>query len=415
MGFVFEPPIEYFDKIFKHFSKYDLRPAFQLFGGEPTVREDLIDIVKMAKSYQFPVRVVTNGIKLAKENYCRQLIKNGATILIAYDGSNPDTYRILRGNEKYLELKQTAIENIRRIGKAKVVLMSLVAKGFNDQTSRELIDYVHERRDFIRGVYFMPLVHTWKDGAFDFEPARITTEDVEGMIENVFPEDRIDFIPAGFLGQLPNIMKYLKLNPMPFVGAHPNCESMYLLISNGEEYSPVSRYLHGSILELCRDFLKVEHRLARRVGELRRSLVGRLLGSDEYRALFLRFWASLFAGRTFLRHVRVSYLLRGKGLGRLCHLLALPLSMIRGARTKTALAQHTTIESVLQLIILPFEDRYTLETDRMERCPSAFAFYDPLEDRVKTVPSCAWLLHKTEPLRMIAEYYENEAPKKVAS
>jgi uncharacterized radical SAM superfamily Fe-S cluster-containing enzyme len=36
MGFLFEPPLEYFDKIFKYLSTLNPRPAIQLFGGEPT-------------------------------------------------------------------------------------------------------------------------------------------------------------------------------------------------------------------------------------------------------------------------------------------------------------------------------------------------------------------------------------------
>ena len=42
MGFLFEPPISYFDTIFKHFAECTPKPSIQLFGGEPTVRKDLI-------------------------------------------------------------------------------------------------------------------------------------------------------------------------------------------------------------------------------------------------------------------------------------------------------------------------------------------------------------------------------------
>ena len=47
MGFLFEPPIEYFDTIFKHFAQITPKPSIQLFGGEPTVRNDLFDIIKL--------------------------------------------------------------------------------------------------------------------------------------------------------------------------------------------------------------------------------------------------------------------------------------------------------------------------------------------------------------------------------
>ncbi len=45
----------------------------------------------------------------------------------------------------------------------------------------------------------------------------------------------------------------------------------------------------------------------------------------------------------------------------------------------------------------------------MERCPNAFAFYDPEEDRVGTVPVCAWGKHKNEVLRKVSEHYAQTA------
>ena len=51
MGFEFDPPMEYFDKVFEHLSKFSPRPKIQLFGGEPTVRNDLIEIIKRARTF----------------------------------------------------------------------------------------------------------------------------------------------------------------------------------------------------------------------------------------------------------------------------------------------------------------------------------------------------------------------------
>jgi len=74
------------------------------------------------------------------------------------------------------------------------------------------------------------------------------------------------------------------------------------------------------------------------------------------------------------------------------------------------MAKHSNIQGSLQLIVLPFEDRYTLETDRLERCPSAFAFWDPDDGRVKHVPVCAWGIHKTAVMRRIMDHYAAPVP-----
>ena len=49
-GFQYNPPLEYFDRIFRHFAERSHRPHIDLFGGEPTTRDDLIDIVRMGRS-----------------------------------------------------------------------------------------------------------------------------------------------------------------------------------------------------------------------------------------------------------------------------------------------------------------------------------------------------------------------------
>jgi len=81
-----------------------------------------------------------------------------------------------------------------------------------------------------------------------------------------------------------------------------------------------------------------------------------------------------------------------------------------GQRSHKVFSRHTNIQGSLQLIILPFEDWTNVESDRMERCPNAFAYYDPKTDRVGTVPTCAWAVFlKTEVMRGIAESYGTAA------
>jgi uncharacterized radical SAM superfamily Fe-S cluster-containing enzyme len=390
MGFTFEPPAEYFDRIFDHFAADEPKPAVQLFGGEPTMRPDLLDIIRKARSYGFPTRVVTNGLKLADEGYCRDLVATKATILIAYDGSNPQVYRTLRASPRSLDLKLKALENIRRIGGAKVALMTCVSKGFNLEEMPSIIEFCHERRDYVRGVYFMPLAQTWDAADFDLKPERTTNEDIEEAVGAAYPGEHVDFLPAGCLGDIPTVMKHLHMKPPPFRGAHPNCESMYMLVSDGERYRPLGWYLKDSTHDLVRDLTALEARLAA-------GLRGPWKG--------LR--ARLAAYRAVTRHVRLGRLFRGRGPSKLGHALAALGGLLLRRKTRRILEAHTTVVDSLQLIVLPFEDEHVLETDRMERCPNAFAFYDPEEDAVRTVPVCAWGKHKKAVLRKVSEHYEN--------
>jgi hypothetical protein len=393
MGFLFEPPFEYFEKVFKHLASLEPKPSLQLFGGEPTVRKDLFDIIRCARSYGLPTRVVTNGVKLADEAYCRQLIESRATILIAYDGANPRAYRVLRNSEKALEQKRQAIENIGKIGGAKVTLMTLAAKGFNDGELPALFRFCHERRDYIRAIYFMPLAHTWDSKDFGLEPERTTMEDVEGIVADAFPDDKVEFLPAGLLGQVQNLLTCLRVKPLPFGGAHPNCESMYMLVSDGEKYVPQSHFLRSPITEVARAMVEVDRRLAKR------------MPPDGKPGALLRARALWAVWRVFRRHGHVGRIFKGKGLGKAYHALAVPLGFLFGRKSQRILERHTNIQGVLQLVILPFEDPSNIETERLEQCPTAFAFWDPKADQVKCVPTCAWGLHKTRVMREIADHY----------
>ena len=402
MGFLFEPPIEYFERIFDHYAKLDPPPSFQLFGGEPTVREDLPQIIAMARARGLATRVVTNGMKLADEDYCRKLIATRATLCFAYDNDDPATYRVHRGNEKILAVKLKAIDNIVKIGKAKVVLMSLVAKGYNDKKLPRLFQFCHDRRECIRAINFMLLAHTWDDEKTNIEAERITPEDIELCIADAFPQDRIDFLPASFVGLMPTLAKALKIKPLPFAGAHPNCESMYVLVSDGNSYAPIGRYLKTSVLDLARDLIALEKRLSLRW----RGRDAQVMRASKLE--MLRVGVAMVG--LVLRNARLGSFLKGRGPGKAAHAAGLLWDLIaRRCKFRHALVRHTTAQSILQLIVLPFEDQSNLETDRLVQCPTGFAFIDPVDDQVKHVPTCAWSLVKTKIMADVMEKYPAKA------
>ncbi len=266
MGYTFDPPMEYFESLFGQLAQMEPRPTVALFGGEPTAREDLFDIIALSRKHGLKTRVVTNGLKMADPDYCDRLLATRATILLSYDGAHPETYMSLRGSAKSLPLKQKAIENIGKspnLHAGRIYFITCVARGVNDHEIPELLDFYHSKRKFLSSVHFMPLAHTWKCGAMGFEPERITTEDIEDLVDQVYPDDTVDFIPAGFIAQFSLVSSLFGSTRFPFLGAHPNCESVYMLVSNGERYVPVSHYLRCTLTELGRDLMELEQRLRR--------------------------------------------------------------------------------------------------------------------------------------------------------
>ncbi|MDP8253754.1 MAG: radical SAM protein [Candidatus Kaelpia aquatica] len=128
-----------------------------LLGGEPTLRDDLFDIIKVIKlSGNVPI-LYTNGIKLADENYVDKLIKAGVKkIFLSIDSLNENIATRLRGDSTCHYSKLEALNNLKRSGKIKVWLSVTVARNINEEEVKSLLDFALEHNNFIKGFIFTP-------------------------------------------------------------------------------------------------------------------------------------------------------------------------------------------------------------------------------------------------------------------
>ena len=104
---------EYYDYLMKCGGPYNI----QLSGGEPTLRDDLDEIIKMGRKKGFTFfQLNTNGIRIGEdENYIKKLSKAGLnTVFLQFDGLNDKVYSELR-NKKLLRVKLKAIENCKKL------------------------------------------------------------------------------------------------------------------------------------------------------------------------------------------------------------------------------------------------------------------------------------------------------------
>ena len=160
-------------------------PAIQFAGGEPTVRKDIVELVKMAKEEGFThVQIATNGIRLAKrENLAKELREAGLnTVYLAFDGVTPEPYINNRGRD-LLPDKLQAIENCRKVGLG-VVLVPTLVKGVNDHQVGEIIKFALDHSENIYGVNFQPVSFSGRTPADHVEEQRITIPDFVKIIED---------------------------------------------------------------------------------------------------------------------------------------------------------------------------------------------------------------------------------------
>ena len=130
----------------------------QLSGGEPTLRDDLPELVRYAKeagcSY---VQLNTNGIRLAEdEAYAKALKDAGLDIVfLQFDGTNDEIYKFLRG-KLMLAVKEKAIDVCSSLGLG-VTLVPTVVPGVNTENLGELVRYAAARVPAVRAVHFQPV------------------------------------------------------------------------------------------------------------------------------------------------------------------------------------------------------------------------------------------------------------------
>jgi hypothetical protein len=370
-----------------------------LFGGEPTVREELFEIVRMGQRKGLLVGIVTNGLRLADEAFCKKVCESGAHVLIAFDGRSPEIYARLRKAPDAYEKKIKALENLKKYSTIKHTIMCCAARRINDKHMRDLVDFCHENRDFIGRLHLMPLTETWEDGEFEVD-VTTTIEDVEQIMNEAFPGEPVDFVPLGLGAELTPLVSFFGKPRSTFSGVHPNCESITTFISDGTRYRPLSHFLKRPVIEVVEEIVTRS-----------RTIRGKLARLDP-RKPFQRLRGQILLIRTLLgtivRSINGKTLMKGHPLLSGIRLVG---GLLTGRALKEQIRKHTHYGQALDMIILPFEEEHSLEGARLCRCRAGFAYEDPDDGQVKTVPACGWSLIRVPMEKRIAEKYEKTSPR----
>lgn len=126
-----------------------------LFGLEPTTRNDIFKIIKLIeKSGNIPT-IFTNGLKLSNSSYVRKLKESGLKeVFLSFEGFE-DVYKKLGEEDKYY-LKIKAIENLKKY-KIFTFLAPIVMENINEDKILDLIPFLVENKDFLKGLFLVPL------------------------------------------------------------------------------------------------------------------------------------------------------------------------------------------------------------------------------------------------------------------
>lgn len=231
-------------------------PSIQLSGGEPTVRDDLPEIIAIGKAIGFShIQVNTNGLRIAQDpDYLARLVDAGTDLIyLQFDGVDESVYRALRGRELF-QIKTQAIQNCAkaRIG---VLLVPTIVPGINQHQLGDIVQFTKNWIPYVKGIHFQPISYFGRFPGPPEDKDRFTMPDV---IHSLVDQTGGELKEANFL-------------PRRSKDAHCSFNSIFVLDGKGK-YHGRTNIVYLDSLEtspngpapafLARDFVNKRWRLA---------------------------------------------------------------------------------------------------------------------------------------------------------
>ena len=179
-----EPSLEMIEKWYKNVLAASGPVNIQLSGGEPTLRNDLPEIVKMGRDLGFQfIQLNTNGLRLAEDcDFLRQLKEAGlSSVFLQFDGTEDQIYQSIRGR-RLLDIKTKALENCGKL-EIGVVLVPTLIPGINTHNIGGIIKFALDHHPVVRGVHFQPVSYFGRIPKEPMDQDRITLPEVIQAIE----------------------------------------------------------------------------------------------------------------------------------------------------------------------------------------------------------------------------------------
>lgn len=354
-GYIYEPTTDQIRAIVeyaKEMNEPNIVQGILNSGGEPTVREDLFDVLRMEKSLGIDyVVVATNGLRLADDvEYMKKLRDLEVYIYLQFDGVTPDPYLKTRGYDLW-PVKQKVIENARKIGYNRVILVPTIVKGVNDDQIGDMMRYLADNSDVIRHIVFQPVSFSGRIDRTKLKEMRITTPDVMQLFEEQTKGEikKSDFFTLPMSQTLAKMVT--KGGRHRDFCVHPHCGVIALVALEKGKFIPINRFINNE---------KLYFRMRRAFEE-----------KKSRRAIM---W-DLVTG--FMMYVKPGFWLR-----------LFPLLKTRSYKSGRVLVDDWMRNNWITIGIMQFMDPYNFDVERVRRCCLHYGVPDR-EHKARLIPFCA--------------------------
>jgi len=164
--------------------------GISLSGGEPTLKEDLFELVKFI-SDEYPSKytvILTNGLKLVDPDYVKKIKESGASVLFSFNGFNDKVYEKIN-NTKLSDIKLRALKNLKKF-KVSTSLSPTIFRGLNENELKPIAQYALNNLDFIVELRIRGGARVGRHG--DNKP--FAYSEILDLIAEAFDEDRDYFL-----------------------------------------------------------------------------------------------------------------------------------------------------------------------------------------------------------------------------
>jgi uncharacterized radical SAM superfamily Fe-S cluster-containing enzyme len=197
----------------------------QFSGGEPSIHPQIIPMMRAAAERNIRhIMLNTNGRRIASDDdFLAELADLRPAIYFQFDGFDPKTYHLIRGEPDILPEKLRALDRLAEIH-CPVILVPAIARGVNEHEIGQIIKFAMEHPT-VFGVNFQPAFHAGRFMTHD-PLQRLTNPELIGLVEQ----------QTGGMFQISDFI------PVPC--CFPTCNSVTYAYIDGDTVTPLPRILN---------------------------------------------------------------------------------------------------------------------------------------------------------------------------
>jgi uncharacterized radical SAM superfamily Fe-S cluster-containing enzyme len=223
-----------------------------LFGGEPTIREDLFYIIKELKKMNLDVSLFTNGIKLKDEEYVKKLKTIGLdAVTLSLDSLDDNVYKKLRGT-KLLKIKLLALRNLKKFK----IPTSLFVVVTNLNTTDDVVGIINLKLKF-NNLHTIYLSTITKEGTYPKDILPISSSKRINIITRQFKIKKEEIYATTTFERLivELLYKYLK---KPLKYSSPFCDLVSYFYTTSKHIIPLTKIINLEAIneELSKEIIK---------------------------------------------------------------------------------------------------------------------------------------------------------------